>query len=254
MVGMMNLFDEFNGKSYLVTGGSSGIGRDTAVLLSNLGANVAILGTNEASLQETVSLMAVTSHSKYYVFDLHNTDKIEMLMLQIYEDYGVLSGIVHSAGISPIKPFRNLKSSDYDRVMRVNFYSFLELVRVFVYKKISDGGVIVGISSTASSMGEKGQTIYSASKAAMDGSIKTIAQEISPRGYRINTLRPGLITTNMTEMFSEKNPEFMATQTTKQLLGLGEVRDVANFAIFLLSSMSKFCTGRSYYVDGGRIV
>ena len=206
MVGMMNLFDEFNGKSYLVTGGSSGIGRDIAVLLSNLGANVVILGTKEDSLQETTSLMAATSYNKYYV------------------------------------------------VMRVNFYSFLELVRVFVYTKISDGGTIVGISSTASSMGEKGQTIYSASKAAMDGSIKTIAQEISPRGYRINTLKPGLIMSNMTEIFSKKNPEFMATQAAKQLLGLGEVRDVANFAIFLLSPMSKFCTGRSYYVDGGRIV
>ena len=250
----MNLFDEFKGKSYIVTGGSSGIGRDIAILLSNLGANVAILGTNKTGLEKTISLMAATSYNKYYIFDLHDTDEIEELMFQIYEDFGVFSGIVHSAGISPIKPLRNLKAGDYDRVMRVNFYSFLELVRVFVYKKISDGGVIVGISSTSASMGEKGQTIYSASKAAMDGSIKTIAQEISPRGFRINTLKPGLIMTNMTENFSGKNPEFIATQAAKQLLGLGEVRDVANFTIFLLSSMSKFSTGRSYHVDGGRII
>lgn len=248
-------FGEFSGASFVVTGASSGIGRQVAIDLSRLGARVALIARNPERLALTRSLMDDPARHREYSFDLTRTEETAGLLQEINAEFGPLSGLVYCAGVSPILPLRLLRYEHFDRTMRVNLYSFVEMVRAYAARTAGNRGAIVGISSSAANMGEKGQSIYAASKAAMDAAVHCLAQELAERQLRINTLRPGLILTEMTESFQARSGgnDFLAEQTARQLLGLGKPEDVSRFAIFLLSSLAGFCTGRSYQVDGGRL-
>lgn len=251
---MRKLID-LSDKKYLVTGASSGIGRATAIMISQLGGTVICVGRNSEELERTMKeLESITGHMSFE-FDLANTGSIAGLLNEVVSiDKRKLNGFVHCAGISPIWPLRTIDYNKMDYVMRVNFYSFIELTKSFSSKNISDGGSIVSISSTASLTGEKCQTIYAASKAAMDSAVTCLAQEICNKGIRINTIRPGLIETPMTTNFSKNvDNNFLQTQIDKQLLGIGKPEDIASMVVFLLSDAAKFITGHSYFVDGGRL-
>ncbi len=247
--------EEFAGKRIIVTGSSSGIGRKIAIDLSKQGAELVLIGRNLDRLKETLSAMNEPNIHQMVEFDLHNTEAICGMFKDLCCDQKPFSGLVYSAGVSPILPLRMIDYKVLDTTMRINFYSFIDMVRQYSSSKYKNTGSIVGISSTAASMGEKGQTVYAASKSAMDSSAICMSQELSSKGIRINTIRPGLIVTEMTESFAAKSGrEFLANQERKQILGLGSTTDISNFAMFLLSSMSGFCTGRSYYADGGRFL
>lgn len=243
----------FKNKSFLLTGATSGIGRAVAMLLSELGASLILIGRDELKLEKTCSELINPNNHRLVKFDLKNTENVASLMKGIQADIGNISGIVYSCGISPILPLRSISYTKLDEVMRVNLYSFIEMVKIYSLREYMNNGSIVAISSTASTMPEKGQTIYSASKAALDVAVMCLSQELCNRKIRINTIRPGLIESEMTEKFSQvSGPDFLETQKSKQLLGLGKPSDIANFVAFLLSDFSSFCTGRSYYADGGR--
>ena len=249
-----DLNDFFKGKTYVVTGSSSGIGHSVATLLSSLGANLVLIGRDLRKLEEIRKKLNRSENHTCFKFDLLNTKKIEILMLNIHEKVGQLSGLIYSSGISYITPLRSTSYDRWDAIMRVNLYSFAEMVKCFSLKKYSNSGSIVAISSTASTMPEKGQILYSSSKAALDASVRCMAFELHDKGIRINSIMPGLINTEMTERFAKINvSNFLESQKKKQLLGLGMPSDIANFVVFLLSDMAAFCTGRAYYADGGRI-
>ncbi len=253
---MRNIVD-LSEKKYLVTGASSGIGRATAILISQLGGTVVCIGRNEETLAKTLSQLEPAEGHRYFVYDLINIEGITQLLTDVVSfDNRKLNGLVHCAGISTTWPLRTISYGKMDDVMRINFYSFIELVKGFSGKKISEGGNIVGISSVASvTGGEKGQTLYAASKAAMEAAVYCLAQELSSKGIRINTIRPSLINTPMTDNFKNDNvsDDAFLKSLSKQLLGIGEPEDIAKMAVFLLSDASKFITGRSYFVDGGRL-
>lgn len=251
MINPMNLTD----KRILVTGASSGIGRETSILLSKLGAHVIMIARRLPQLEETFTNLEGTDH-KYYSYDLSDTNGIDEYIQKVISENGKLDGFVHSAGVGSSRPLKMLKPDYVDEVMRINFYSFIEIVRCITKKgNFNEGMSIVGVSSIASLQGNQSKTVYCASKAAMDAAVRCMAKELSSKKIRVNTVMPGLIKTPIFDTFLDQglDSEDAKNVMARQYLGVGETIDVANTIAFLLSNASKFVTGTSIAVDGGRL-
>lgn len=245
---------DLSGKKILVTGASSGLGRAGAIYFSRLGAKLVITGRNSERLQTTLGKLHGGGH--YAVpADVTDAEQIKTLIETGIADGIKFSGFVHFTGIGKIFPLRSLNETNVDELMRTNFYSFIELTRQITNKKVFDAGSIVAISSFAAMEGEKGDTIYSASKAAIDASIRTLAIELAPRKIRLNSVRPGMIETELSIGHKERMGEEAFNELVKkQLFGFGKPDDVSAMCAFLLSDASSFITGRHFYVDGGRFL
>lgn len=248
---------DLSGKKILVTGASSGMGRATAILCSQIGATLVVTGRDEKRLQETISLMECRERHDYYITDLSELNNIEGLIQQSVEkDKRKLDGIAYCAGISKLIP---LKMSDYQKqqeTMHINYYAFVEIVRHYAKNKYcTQGGSVVGISSVAALKGAKGQTIYAGTKGAMDAAVVALSKELARKKIRVNSVRPGLVKTKMLEtneyMTGVESTEDLEALEPLQLLGLGDAEDIANLIAFLLSPASKFITGQSFLIDGG---
>lgn len=247
---MLNPMD-LTGKVVLVTGGSSGIGREICILCSRLGARIAMVARREEQLLETLRLMEGSGHT-YYSFDLSDIDETEALVSGLAEENGRFDGFVHCAGVSLSRPVKMLDHANLHNVMKINFYSFIELVRAISKKKNFNPGLsIIGISSMASVICKPGQTAYSASKAAMNAAIKCMALELSSKEIRINSILPGMIATEMWELHKATYNRDESYYRTGGALGVGVPADVANMAAFLLSDASKFITRDEIHVAGG---
>lgn len=249
---MINPLD-LSGKNIMVTGASSGIGREIAILSSKLGANVIMVARNEERLKETYSELEPGNHS-HYLLDFNNPDAIESMMDNVCSNWLKLNGLVHSAGISRTMPLQYLKLSDLASIMSVNFLSFVELAKHFSERKNNDnGGSIVAISSISSMVGARGLTAYCASKGALESAIRSMALELAPKKIRINSVAPAMIGTKIYDGLKEivNNKDFEAELLKRQVLGIGKPADVAHAAAFLLSDASGFITGTSMIVDGG---
>ena len=252
MIDYLNL----NNKHVLVTGATSGIGRETAVLLSELGAKVSFIGRREEKLQETLSMMSGTNHLPV-CFDLAETGSIEAIIKRIVEKNGPFDGYVQCAGTNKDLPLNSVKYEKIHELMLTNFYSFFETVRVISRKGRFNGGLsIVAVSSTAAECGVMSQTAYSASKAAINGSMRAMAIELAPKGIRVNTVLPGPTNTEMYRDYLSLRSGVKETGAVKivsprNYLGMNEPLDVANAIVFLLSPASKMITGVELPVDGG---
>ena len=251
---MENVVD-LTGKKILITGASSGMGKETAILCSKLGAKVVMISRNEEKLKSVLGSLEGDGHA-YYVFDLSDVDGIESMMKEIVEQCGAFDGFVHSAGVGSTRPLKLLKPSALREVMELNFYSFVEIIRCLTKRNcFNEGMSIVGISSISSKQGNQTKTAYCASKGAMDAAVRCIAKEFASKKIRVNTVNPALINTEIYQQFlnnsgdSEDAKNIMA----RQYLGLGEPIDVANMIVFLLSDSAKFITGSSVDIDGGRL-
>lgn len=252
---MYNLVD-LRGKQILVTGASSGIGKEIAILLDSLEAKTILVARRIDNLKEVIAGMR-NKESCYYAADLYELDAIEGLIKQIVAEHGVLDGFVHSAGITSSRPLKTIKPDILDQVMKINFYSFIELCRCITAKKrFSETGCnIVGISSTSSIQGNSSKTAYAASKAAMDAAVRCMAKELADKHIRVNTVAPAFIATEMYDSFLKKGEgsKDMEIVMARQYLGLGKPIDVANTVAFLLSDASRFITGATIGVDGGKL-
>ncbi|MGI5913075.1 MAG: SDR family NAD(P)-dependent oxidoreductase [Syntrophomonadaceae bacterium] len=248
---MINPLDLSN-KTILVTGASDGIGKATAILLSQLGAKVIMVARNEEKLQTVFEMLEGEGH-RWYSYNLKEINGIEALIKKLVSENGAFDGFVHCAGVSSLRP---LKMTSYDflhNMMLINFYSFIEIVRCISKKgnhqpKMS----IVGMSSVASIKGEKSQIAYCATKAAMDGAIRAMAKELSAKKIRVNSIVAGFINTGMLESFKEKTgSKENDSRFDRYCLGIGEPLDVANAIAFLLSDSSSIITGTGLVVDSG---
>ncbi len=245
-----------NNKQIIVTGASSGIGKETVKLLDRLGAKTILIARREEKLKNVISDLQ-NNESCYYSTDLSQLDVIEELVKRIVSEHGPLDGFVHSAGVSSSRPLKTIKPDVLHKVMAINFYSFVEFVRcISVKKRFSENGCnIVGISSVASMRGNSSKTAYSASKAAMDAAVRCMAKELANKKFRVNTVAPGLIETDMYNAFLDKGESSKDAERVmaKQYLGVGKPIDVANLTAFLLSDASCFITGATIGVEGGRL-
>ena len=193
---------------------------------------------------------------RFFVCDLGDVISIESCINMIVKECGPIDGLVYSAGIGDVRP---LKMSKYDfmlRVMNINFFSFVEIIRCISKRgAYKEGLSIVGISSVAAQYGVQSRTAYSASKGAMDSAMRTMAKELGSKGIRVNNIAPGTTRSSMIDMYdtyasiSEEN-KLLAS---RQYLGECETIDVANAALFLLSEKSRKITGIILNVDGGKM-
>lgn len=245
------------GKHILVTGGTSGIGQQTAISLSNLGARVAIVGRREEKLQETLSKMSGEGHSIHAV-DMSDLDSLEAIFKEIVEKTGKFDGYVHCAGIVNNLPVKNYTPARLDQIMKTNFYSYFEMVRILSKKgRFNEGMSIVGVSSISAYVGASAQAAYGASKAAMNGAMHCLARELGEKGIRLNTVLPGPTETAMYSDYlalkadTKEGPAASAKSSGRNYLGMNQPADVANAIIFLLSPASRTITGVELPVDGG---
>ena len=246
---MINPMD-LTGKKVLVTGASSGIGRECAILLSKLGAELVLVARNEEKLKETMSMLEGSNHT-YLSYDISNIELIKEMMEKACTNKK-LNGFVHSAGVAPIIPIQAMDYKKMAESMSVNYFSFLEIVKYYVKRKFSEGGSIVAISSVSSKIGWKGATLYCGTKGALDSSVRALAIELYDKGIRVNSVMPSNIKTKMlNDIMQYASKSEMEVIAAKQPLGLGEPRDVANAVAFLLSNASRFITGTTLVVDGG---
>ena len=252
----MEEFIKMDGKHILITGGASGIGRQTAISLSELGARVSIIDLQEDGLKETLTMLKGEGHS-IHVADLSKIDELEGLVISIVNETGPFDGYVQCAGIVKNLPVINYKFERLHKIMLVNFYSYFEIVRVLSKKgRFNEGMSIVGISSIAATHGAAAQAAYGASKAAMDGAMRCLAKELGEKGIRLNTVQPAATETAMYAEYMElkasmKDTEMRMQANPRQYLGMNAPSDVANAIIFLLSPASRKITGVMLPVDGG---
>ena len=248
---MINPMD-LTGKMILVTGASSGIGRETCRCLSELGARVVLAARNKERLAATAATLEGTGHCTE-PFDLSLVDQVPDWLQDVAKRLGSLDGVVHCAGISITQPMRLWNVNDTDRLMKINLYACFALAsglrRKLVRKK---GSSLVLISSVGGIRGYPGLVMYSASKAAIIGLTRSLALELALDGVRVNCVAPGLVDTEMLQETRLVLTEQQIADLTKEYpLGIGKPRDVANSIAFLLSDASRWITGTTLVTDGG---
>ncbi len=250
---MEKQFNPFSleGKTILVTGASSGIGRQCAIDCSKMGAKVVAIGRNPERLDSVVNEMRGRGVS--YAFDLAEIGGVKNLIEKIVKENGKLDGLIHAAGTEVTSPIKISKSEDYELLYRVNFLSAVEIVKHLCgIKTFNKGGSIVLISSISGVIARKGLAAYAASKGALMSTARVMALEMAQREIRVNTISPGTILTPMMQKALDKmNEEDKKKRIEGFLLGLGQTTDVSNACIYLLSDASRWITGQNLIVDGG---
>ena len=249
---MVNPLD-LTGKNVLVTGASSGIGRATAVLLSQLGATVVLNGRDESRLASALADLAPGNHL-IAPYALDQLEGIPAWMLGLADHMGKLHGLVHCAGISETVPVRFMTVQQAEDLMRVNWLAALELARGFRQKRVFAGseGRIVLISSVLANAGRPGMSAYASSKGAIQSLARTLAVELAPEGITVNAVAPGLVRTEMKAGLGRQLTEAQIQGFAEQHpLDIGSPLDVAYAVAYLLAVTGRWVTGTVLTVDGG---
>lgn len=248
---MLSPTDPFSlaGKRILVTGASSGIGRQTAIACADMGAQLFITGRNEQRLQETLQALTGERH-RSMAADLTSAAEMTALVAQA----GALHGVVHAAGISKLVPLRMLRSIHLDEMFANNTYAPILLTKELLAKKqIHSHGSIVFISALASHTGPMASTAYAASKGALLGAMRVLSREVIKQGIRANCIVPGYVRTPLLDGLNQGGGN-MEDLKHMAPLGLGEPEDIANTAVFFLSQASRWVTRNYFVIDGGLTV
>lgn len=251
------MFNPFSleGKKILITGASSGIGRQCAIDCSKMGAQVALVARNEDRLNETLSMMEGDGHCSF-VCDLSRNELIVDLVSIIVEKVGKLDGLIYAAGIEITKPAKITSIIEYSSILNINTISCIELIKQIGGIKYSNKGAsFICISSILSVIARSGLSAYAASKGAIVSASRVLAIELSKRLIRVNCISPGTILTPMMQkVLSDMTEEDKCNRLSGFLLGLGATTDISNACLYLLSDASKWVTGQNLIVDGGYTV
>ncbi|AMV18183.1 SDR family NAD(P)-dependent oxidoreductase [Planctomyces sp. SH-PL14] len=241
------------GRTVLVTGASSGIGRAAAILLSRVGGRVVLVGRDRTRLDETLSAMEGTGHLVFET-DLRQADSIPAWMHTVVAESGPLDGLVHSAGNQITVPIRVMDSRLFDKHMDINVHAAGMLIRGFQQAGCFNpaGSSVVLLASTAALAGVPGNSVYAASKGAVISLARALAMELVPKKIRVNCVAPALVRTEMFERYRQSvSEEQRQRYEAVHPLGLGEPEDVANAIVFLLAGTGRWITGTTLVVDGG---
>ena len=243
----MNEFS-LSGKKILITGASSGIGKQAAILCSNYGGEMIITGRDPVRLEETYRLLDPGDH-KMLTADLTDEKELDGLVASLPK----LNGIVHCAGIVGPLPVKFIQQENIDRMFSINFFVPVNLTGKLLRKKqIADNASILFMSTIATRNPYFGGALYSSAKAALEAYSRTLALEHQARGIRSNFLMAGLVDTPMIVNPSEANmqEEAMERYLKRYPLGVGEPSDVANSILFFLSDASRWISGTSLILGG----
>lgn len=236
------------GKTILVTGASSGIGRATAVECALLGAKVIITARNEQRLAETLAMLNGEGHVSI-IADLSNPVDVDRIVASL----PVLDGIVNNAGMNKILPIQFVTSAELMMTMQVNAIAPIMLTRgILKKKKLGKGGSIVFVSSIAGhTRSSVGNSMYCASKGAITGFVKCIAKELAAKKIRCNEVLPGQADTAIMSHGAVSDEQMNEMTSRIPLKRLGNPDEIAKSITFLLSDAASYITGSSLIVDGG---
>lgn len=243
------------GRTIVVTGASSGIGRQCAIDCSRQGAKVIAIARNQERLDETLSMLEGDGHHSYS-YDFTNCDGIADLVSTIVSDCGRIGGMIYAAGIEKTLPFKMLKPEDYSEIIKVNTLSALEMAHqvssIRSFEKSDIGGGIIFIASITATIARAGTAAYSASKGALISSTRVLASELAKRKIRVNCISPGTVLTPLMQNYlSTLSEEDYNKRISGFPLGLGEPSDVSLACVYLLSDAARWVTGQNLIIDGG---
>lgn len=247
---MSETFNPFSleGKTILVTGASSGIGRAIAVVASKMGAKVVITARNEECLNQTLSMMGGCDHTVIPA-DITSANDIDRLATEA----PTLNGIVHCAGVGDRTLLKMVREKDIERVMKANFDAPVLLQRALLKKKkVQTEASVVFIASRAPFAPAPGNGIYAASKGALLAYAKVLGLELAQQKIRVNSVCPAMVWTDLVQRDAEINGvDYSQVEQSYPLKRFGKPEDVANLVIYLLSDASEWMTGSSIDITGG---
>ncbi len=239
---------DFTDERYVITGATSGMGREVALELAVAGAKVLAIGRNAESLKKIQSELP----DKVFPAQLDVCDSaaLEEAIKTFVAKHGKLNGAVHAAGIYELTPIKSYDVDVAKIIMDISFWAGIDLLHLVTKTKYGTNGTSTVLFSSAYAFSHaRGMFAYSATKAALNCGLQSAAKEICGKKHRVNSIVPGWVITPMTE----KADEVAATSTIfdRHLLGVGTPQDVIGMVLFLLSDRAKWITGSNVVVDGG---
>jgi len=243
----------------IVTGAGSGVGRETALMLSRQGAKVVICDVNSEALSNTKESICARSDDRAcdvldFAADLSDESVIQQVILQVDRHYGQIDGVINCVGIWDSAPVESVSAASLERIFKINVFGMFYMCReVFPIMKRKGSGCIVNIASTAGEYGSISPAAhYAASKGAVIALSKSLAREGAPFGIRVNVISPGPLNTAMLGLTDEKQLSLISGRT---LLGrVGEAGDIAHAVLYLISPASSWVTGEVLRVNGGSLL
>ena len=245
---MYNPFS-LEGKTILVTGASSGIGRASAIECSKLGARLVITARNQDRLSQTLNSLEGDGH-QMIICDLSTEAEIDNLITEIPE----LQGIINNAGFTNILPLQFINANDINNILQVNTIAPMILLQKLLKKKKLKKGASVVFTSSMAGMGScsVGNSMYAASKGAISAFIKGAAKELAPKGIRVNAVCPAMVDTGILNAGTITKEQLEADIKNYPLGRYGSPEDIAWAMAYLLSDASGWVTGDNLVIDGGR--
>lgn len=239
-------------KVALVTGGTSGIGKATAIAFGVAGAKVVFSGRREKEGEDTANLIRQSGAECLFVrSDVSSEAEVKALIQKTVEYYGRLDCAFNNAGIDPpTKPLHEQLVEDFDKLMAINVRGLFLCMKYEIQQMLTQGaGVIVNNSSIGGLIAFPRVSPYIASKHAVMGLTRSAALDYAKQGIRINAVNPGLIATDMMNRLADGNPEQMASIVPMGRLGQAE--EIAATVVFLCSDAASYITGQPIVIDGG---
>lgn len=246
----MNLYNPFSldGKTILITGASSGIGKTTAIECSKLGAKVVITARNENRLQETLNLLEGDGHAMICC-DLSDPEAISNMIPQL----PMLDGVVNNAGFTKTLPIQFIKEESLLDILKVNTVAPISIVKWLIKNKKLNHGASIVFTSSMSAIGRVsvGNSMYASSKGAITAFVRAAAKELANRKIRVNAVCPGMIDTGILDTGTITEEQMKADIENYPLKRYGKPEEVAWAMIYLLSDASAWTTGTNVVIDGG---
>ncbi len=237
-------------KVAIITGGTRGIGFETAKVFAENKAQVILFGSRKETVDLALQkLEAEGLSAKGYAPNLNNMDEIEKVVQEIYETYGHIDILINNAGISSDKKIEDTTSEEFAKIIDLNVNAVFNMTKaVVVYMRKQQEGVILNTSSMVSIYGQAAGVGYPTSKFAVNGMTKSLARELGRDHIRVNAVAPGVINTDMVSSLPKEVIEPLVQ--TIPLGRIGEPRDIANAFLFLASPLASYITGAILSVDG----
>lgn len=251
---MIKSFNPFSleGKKILITGASSGIGKQCAIDCAAMGANVIMIGRSQERLGEVLSQINY-SDSSFGVIDITDYDAVKTFITNEVSNNGPFDGFIHSAGIDKTMPLRNVSPKDMQMVYETNVVAGINILKLLTKKgsfKPSFKAVLV--ASITALIARVGTLSYTASKGALVSAVRELAVELAPKGININCISPGTVLTPlMQHVLEQMSDEERKKRLSGFPLEIGKPEDISNACIYLLSEAARWITGQNLVVDGG---
>jgi NAD(P)-dependent dehydrogenase (short-subunit alcohol dehydrogenase family) len=252
----MNNNNGFSGKVALVTGGTSGIGKATAIEFTRAGAKVVLSGRREKEGAKVVDeIKKLGGEAAFVRADVAKGGDVKKMVDFTVEKFGKLDVAFNNAGVEWKGPLDQATEAEYRRIFDINVWGVLNSMRHEIPVMLKNGGgAIVNTSSAAGHVGLPQVSVYIASKHAVEGLTKAVALEFAKQNIRINAIAPGVIATEMLDRFAGKEGEMRDSLASITPAGrIGESEEIAAAVLYLASDAAKFTTGASLVVDGGFI-